>query len=120
MMADVPDDETIALRATVIDGNRFPDDYQVIWRGLSIGRIMKGTGSPMHAPQWWWECNINGQPSLGVGRGTVSDLGDCQAKFSIAWARIRGGITEEDISEAHRYAEGQQGSARQILPDAET
>ena len=64
--------------------------------------------------------NINGQPSVGVGRGTGSDLDDCQAKFSIAWARIRGGITEEDIAEAHRYAEGQQGSARQILPDAET
>src|SRR5258708_6181214 len=105
MMADVPDDETIALRATVIDGNGFPDDYQVIWRGLSIGRIMKGTGSPMHAPQWWRECNINGQPSLGVGRGTGSDLYDCQAQIRIAWARIRGGITEEDIAEAHRYAE---------------
>jgi hypothetical protein len=75
---------------------------------------MKGTGSPMHAPQWWWECTIPGQPSLGVGRGIGSDLDDCRAKFSIAWARIRGGITEDDISEAHRYAEGQQGSARQI------
>jgi len=85
----VPDDETIALRATVIDGNGYPDDYQVVWRGLSIGRIMKGTGSPTHAPQWWWECTINGQPSLGVGRGTGSDLDDCKAKFSIAWARIR-------------------------------
>jgi len=31
MMADVPDDETIALRATVIDGNGYPHDYQVVW-----------------------------------------------------------------------------------------
>jgi hypothetical protein len=29
------------LRATVIGGYRYPDDYQVIWRGLPIGRIMK-------------------------------------------------------------------------------
>ena len=28
------DDETIALRATVIGGQRYADDYQVIWRGL--------------------------------------------------------------------------------------
>jgi hypothetical protein len=47
-------------------------------------------------------------------RGTGSDLDDCKAKFTIAWARIRSRITEDDISEAHRFAEGQQGSARQI------
>src|ERR1700682_2460178 len=46
------DDETIALRATVVDGNGYPDDYQVVWRGLLIGRIMKATGSPNVAPQW--------------------------------------------------------------------
>jgi hypothetical protein len=40
MMADAPDDETTALRATVIDGNGYPDDHQVVWRGLPIGRIM--------------------------------------------------------------------------------
>jgi hypothetical protein len=31
----MPDDsETIALRATVVAGNGYPDDYQVIWRVL--------------------------------------------------------------------------------------
>ena len=33
--------ETIALRATVIAGKRYDDDYTVIWRGLPIGRIMQ-------------------------------------------------------------------------------
>jgi hypothetical protein len=48
----VPDrSETIVLRATVIDGNGYPDDYQIFWRGLLIGRIMKGTGSPSHSLQ---------------------------------------------------------------------
>src|SRR5258708_22502666 len=103
MMADVPDDETIALRATVIDGNGFPDDYQVIWRGLSIGRIMKGTGSPMHAPQWWRECNINGQPSLGVGRGAGADPEDCHAQVRIALARIPRRIPGNDNPEAPPY-----------------
>jgi hypothetical protein len=35
------DPETITLRATVIGGQRYPDDYTVIWRELPIGRIMK-------------------------------------------------------------------------------
>jgi hypothetical protein len=33
--------ETIVLRTTVIAGQRYDDDYTVIWRGMSIGRIMK-------------------------------------------------------------------------------
>ena len=32
-------DETISLRATVIAGKRYDDDWTVIWRGMSIGRI---------------------------------------------------------------------------------
>jgi hypothetical protein len=35
------DPETIALRVTVIGGKRWPDDYTVIWRGMSIGRIIR-------------------------------------------------------------------------------
>jgi hypothetical protein len=39
------DSETIALRVTVIGGQRYADDYQVIRRGLPIvGRIMKRDG----------------------------------------------------------------------------
>jgi hypothetical protein len=39
------DDETLILRATVIAGIRYADDYAVVWRGLSIGRIMKAIGA---------------------------------------------------------------------------
>ena len=35
------DDETIALCATVIAGKRYDDDFTVIWRDLSISRIMQ-------------------------------------------------------------------------------
>jgi hypothetical protein len=68
MMADVPDDETIALRATVIDGNGYPGDYQVVWRSLSIGRIMKGAGSPGRRVE-------AGPVSLGLRAGTFLRLG---------------------------------------------
>jgi hypothetical protein len=44
----MPDNsETIAQRVTVIGGQRHADDYQVIWRDLPIGRIMRASGGPM-------------------------------------------------------------------------
>jgi hypothetical protein len=54
----VNDDETIALRATVIGGQQCADDYTVIWRGLPIGRILRTPGLPPHVPQWRWTCNF--------------------------------------------------------------
>jgi len=46
------DDETIALRDTVIGSHRQADDFTVIWRDLPIGRIMKiGVSSRSR----WWE-----------------------------------------------------------------
>ena len=67
-----PDPASIALRVTVIAGTRYADDYTVIWRGLSIGRIMKGSGVPSQAPQWWWGCNVYGKPGAS-GNGTGVD-----------------------------------------------
>jgi hypothetical protein len=45
-------DAPMGLRAAVIGGMRHPDDYTVIWRGLTIGRIMLAPGLPPHVPQW--------------------------------------------------------------------
>ncbi len=61
--------ETIALRATVIGGKRWTDDYTVIWRTLPIGRIMLAPGLPPHVPQWRWTCNFYGKPG-GGGSGS--------------------------------------------------
>ena len=44
--------ETLTLRATAIAGQRYADDYAVIWRGMSVGRIMLGNGAPHDRPQW--------------------------------------------------------------------
>jgi hypothetical protein len=98
------DDETIALRATVIAGKRYEDDFTVIWRGLSIGRIMKSSGVPSHIPQWSWTCYVHGKPGAG-GNGTGVDLDGCKQHFKTAWARIRGSFSDDDIARAHRYAE---------------
>ena len=92
----MPDDETIALRDTVIGGNRRADDLTVIWRGLPIGRIMKISGV-----RWWWGCNFDGQLSLDDDSGNGIDLDDCKAKFLIAWTRIRAALTDADIAKAY-------------------
>jgi hypothetical protein len=55
-MSDDP--ETISLRVTLIGGERFADDYEVIWRGLVIGRILKQPGAPLGKSQWWYGCNL--------------------------------------------------------------
>jgi hypothetical protein len=95
------DSESVALRPTVIDGQRQEDDYEVIWRGLPIGRIMK----PPSEPHWWWGCNVYGKQPAANDRGPGINFKDCQLRFKIAWTRIRAGLTEEDISIAARHAE---------------
>jgi hypothetical protein len=112
------DSESIALRPTVIDGKRQEDDYEVIWRGLPIGRIMK----PPADPHWWWGCNVYGQPPGANDRGPGINFKDCQFRFKIAWERIRAGLTEEDIAIASRHAQqlaGQQPSNADVQPKPE-
>ena len=92
----MPDDETIALRVTVIGGLGYPDDFTVIWRDLPIGRIMKISGVRL-----WWGCNFDGQLSLDDDSGNGIDLDDCKAKFLIAWTRIRAALTDADIAKAY-------------------
>ncbi len=94
------DNETIAIHLTKIVGKSYLDDYTVIWRGLPIGRIRKNPGLPAHVDQWSWGCNVCGQPSLSGDSGSGTDLEDCEAKFKLAWARIRVRLTDRDIAKA--------------------
>src|SRR5258705_3233268 len=94
------DSESVALRPTVTDGKPQEDDYEVTWRGLPIGRIMKPPGDP----HWWWGCNVYGQPPTANDRGPAINFKDCQLRFKIAWTRISAGLTEQDIAVASRHA----------------
>jgi hypothetical protein len=40
------DPEAVTLHVTVIGAQCHADDYEVIWRGLPIGRIMRASGVP--------------------------------------------------------------------------
>jgi PilZ domain len=99
--------ETIALRPHVVDGVRLDDDYEVIWRGLPVGRILKQPSDP----HWWWGCNVYGLPATPNDRGPAINFKDCQVRFKLAWARIRPTLTEEAIAIATQHAEGLQAKA---------
>jgi hypothetical protein len=98
-MAD--DLETVALRPTIIDGQVQTDDYEAIWRGLPVGRLVKQHDSP----HWWWSCNLYGQPAVDNDRGPAINFKDCQIRFNLAWIRIRPTLTEQAIAVARRHAE---------------
>jgi hypothetical protein len=96
--------ETIALRPAVVDGVSRDDDFEVIWRDLPIGRILKQPDSP----HWWWGCNVYGQPATPGDRGPAINFKDCQVRFKLAWAKIRPTLTEEAIAVAMRHAQSLQ------------
>jgi hypothetical protein len=111
--------ESIALQHVVVDGQVQADDYEVIWRGLTIGRMMKQADSA----HWWWSCNVFGQPPNAGDRGLAINFKDSQLRFKLAWTKIRIALTEEDIAVAQRHADAQpRGTAKGIeaLQDLES
>jgi hypothetical protein len=104
-MAD--DLESIELRPVVANDQVVPDDYEVIWRGLTIGRMMKQADSA----HWWWSCNVHGQPPTTNDRGLAINFKDSQLRFKLAWTKIRAALTEDDIATALSHAETRPGGA---------
>jgi hypothetical protein len=90
------EDENITLCVTFAGG--CPDDFQVFWGSVPIGRIMKTTGYPTRDAQWSWCCNVPWLPSLGGSCGHGDDLDDCTTKFMAVWIRIRARLTEADMA----------------------
>jgi hypothetical protein len=74
---NAPNDSTLTLHAAVIGGIRCADDYQVIWRGMSIGRIVLASGLPSDKPAWSWNCYVHGRPCRANESGTGASLDDC-------------------------------------------
>lgn len=104
------DPESIVLRPVVASGDVVADDYEVIWRGLTIGRIMKQPDSA----HWWWSCNVYGQPSTANDRGPAINFKDSQLRFKLAWTKLRAALTEADIAAALLHAETRSaGAAKQ-------
>jgi NAD(P)-dependent dehydrogenase (short-subunit alcohol dehydrogenase family) len=75
--------ETLTLRATAIAGQRYADDYAMIWRGMSVGRIMLGNGAPHDRPQWTWSCRVHSRPQGNDDRITAARPDAAAAMLSV-------------------------------------
>jgi hypothetical protein len=71
--AIMPGDQLL-LRPTVIGGDAAPDDYQVIWNGMPIGRILEQPGVLLGRPNWFWGVAFPGRSQPSGHRGNCSDL----------------------------------------------
>jgi hypothetical protein len=91
------------LRSTVIGGERLRDDFEIIWDGLTVGRIFKNTGRPADAPGWSWSMFAPNLPQKPSWRGDGADLDDCKRLFKIAWAEARQNFTDEDVAKARAH-----------------
>lgn len=97
----IDDPDAIALRPTLIGGVRQDDDFEVVWRGFPVGRIMKQADGP----HWWWACTAYGLPATANDRGVAINYKDCQVRFRLAWSRIKPTLTEEIIQAATRHVQ---------------
>lgn len=98
------DPDQLFLRPTVIAGERGDDDYQVIWRGIPIGRILKQPGVPHGRPNWSWGIIFPHKPQHSWMRGLESDLAECKRRFEVTWSGIRDALTPADIDPARQQA----------------
>jgi hypothetical protein len=79
------DPDALILRPTKLGDETYPDDYQVIWRGISIGRIPVQPGVPVGRPNWFWGGSFPGRPQPSSHRGNATDLEECKRRFRAVW-----------------------------------
>lgn len=95
----MPDD--LFLRPCVIGGETKPDDYSVIWEGLTIGRIYRYAGSGA-GERWAWSAGLSHLPQQPRWRGLARSLKEAKAAFRVAWDEIQPDLAYEDLKEARR------------------
>ncbi|MBR0871159.1 hypothetical protein JQ633_12375 [Bradyrhizobium tropiciagri] len=95
--------DQLLLRRTVIAGETAPDDYVVIWDGITIGRIHRPAGLPPGRPHVAWGVAFPGKPQPPKHRGHCADLDECKRMVRLVWSAIRPTLTDEDIRTAREY-----------------
>ena len=100
----IPPADQLALRRTVIAGETAPDDYVVVWNGITIGRILK-VSAVGGRDAWNWGVAFPHQPQLPAHRGQASDLNECKRRFTVVWTAIYGALTEADVQAARENQE---------------
>lgn len=88
--------EPLSLRKTVIGGETAPDDFEVIWDGLSIGRIRRQAAA-VGAANWSWGLILAHMSQHDWMRGSGGDLEECKSRFRQAWSAVHDRLTETDV-----------------------
>jgi hypothetical protein len=96
------DPDALILRPTMIGSESHPDDYQVIWNGIPIGRILKQPGVPVGRPNWHWGVAFPGRAQPPGHRGHCSDPEECKRRFRAVWSGIRSSLSDADVEAARR------------------
>jgi hypothetical protein len=91
--------DELFLRRAVIGGETAPDDYVVIWEGLSIGRIHK-TVAVGGGQSWQWSCFLANVPQRSEHRGRVDSLNEAKRRFKGAWAELQSRLSYDEIKAA--------------------
>ncbi|MGM4896978.1 hypothetical protein [Tardiphaga sp. 839_C3_N1_4] len=80
-------DDELRMRPTRLNGDvAGPNDYVVMWRGITVGRILQQPGTPVGKPNWFWGVNLPGQPQPTAHRGICSDIEECKRRFKVVWS----------------------------------
>ncbi|MCK1296968.1 hypothetical protein IVB33_03095 [Bradyrhizobium sp. 24] len=90
--------DDLTMRRTV-GGETAPDDYEVIWDELSIGRIFRGVGVA-GINGWSWSVFLPNVPQRDQHRGGAGSLAEAKARFRNAWDDLHGQISYDEIRKA--------------------
>jgi hypothetical protein len=85
-MTQTPHDELRLRPARLNGGPPAPDDFEVFWRDISVGRILKQPGAPAGKPSWFWGVILPNKPQPAYHRGICSDIEECKRRFKVAWS----------------------------------
>jgi hypothetical protein len=100
----MPDDQLTLRKTTFGDGETYPDDWQVFWRGLPL----KQPGIAYGKPDWFWSITFQYIKERRLDRGVAANLDECKVRFKATWADWRARLTEGDIARERRHlAEGE-------------
>jgi hypothetical protein len=99
-------DDELRMRPTRLNGDvASPNDYVVIWRDITVGRILKQPGTPVGKPNWFWGVNLPGQLQPAAHRGICSDIEECKRRFKVVWSGVRAGLSDDAVDDARRAEE---------------
>lgn len=91
--------DDLTMRRTVIGGETAPDDYEVIWDELTIGRIFRSTGVG-GADTWSWSVSLPNVPQPSAHRGRAGSLDGAKTRFRAAWNHLHARVSYDEIQAA--------------------